>query len=334
MLSTALLPLAALFGVVTARRRARLERERSTSPLPVIVVGNVTVGGTGKTPLVAAIVALASERGWRCGIVSRGYGGTHSGTARLVVDDDDPALVGDEPLMLRRLTAVPVAVCADRPAAVARLAATEAVDLVIADDGLQHYAMARSIEICVVDAESGLGNGRLLPAGPLREPAARLANVDIIAVRGPQPDAASPSGIQAWPEGVDRGTFTLQAESLMPLRGGPTGALGELAGQRVHAIAGIGRPERLFATLEAAGVEVVRHAFPDHHRYRAAELRFDDALPIVTTDKDAVKLDRIAPEGLDIRVLRMRAVLSRTLEAALHAQLDRLRPDPRQEPRS
>jgi len=232
--------------------------------------------------------------------------------------------------MLHRLTGAPVAVCTDRPAAVARLAATGCVDLVIADDGLQHYAMARAFEVCVVDASAGLGNGRLLPAGPLRESANRLTEVDIIALRQAEPDrsggragGALPPGVTGWPPGVARGDYRLQPEALVDIIDGGTLSLTSMSGSTVHAVAGIGRPERLFDALRAAGLHVIPHAFPDHHRYRAEELRFDDALPVITTDKDAVKLQRLGLPGRRILALRMRVELSAELSAALTKALQR-----------
>jgi len=289
----------------------------------VLVVGNLTVGGTGKTPLVIAIVQLCARRGIRCGIVSRGYGGRVQRAVRSVGDDDDPAEVGDEPVMLKRLAGVPVVVCAARTDAVAALAARGDVDLVIADDGLQHYAMARAAEICVIDAKTGLGNGRTLPAGPLRERAIRLAEVDVIALRDGMLSSEYPPGIAAWPRGPDRGCFTLVPDRLVSSRG-ETMRLAGLNGLRAHAVAGIGRPERLFDTLRHLGVDVVPHAFADHHRYRKSDLAFRETLPIITTSKDAVKLVRLGVPAIRLLELRMRGALSQTLETALNGLLDEL----------
>jgi len=321
--STALLPLAALFEALARRRRHRLEASRGPSPLPVLVIGNLAVGGTGKTPLVAAVIALCTARGVRCGIVSRGYGGRAQRAPRSVRTDDDPAETGDEPLMLHRLTGVPVVVCTARAQAVAALAARGDIDLVIADDGLQHYAMARAAEVCVIDARTGLGNGRTLPAGPLRERACRLDEVDVIALRdGDDPDTRPP-GVSGWPAGPSRGTFTLVPDRLVTLDGDERD-LHALSGLRAHAVAGIGRPQRLFDALRGLGMEVVPHAFADHHRYRTRDLLFDEALPIVTTSKDAVKIARLVPSPVEVLELRMRTVLSAALDTALVALLERL----------
>jgi len=321
--STALLPLAALFDTLARRRRRRLEASRAPAPLPVLVIGNLTVGGTGKTPLVAAVATLCGARGVRCGIVSRGYGGRAQRTPRSVRTDDDPAETGDEPLMLHRLTGVPVVVCTARARAVEALAARGDIDLVIADDGLQHYAMARSAEVCVIDARTGLGNGRSLPAGPLRERADRLDEVDVIALRGGDDPDACPPGVPGWPAGPARGTFSLVPDGLVTLEGERRELQG-LHGLRAHAVAGIGRPQRLFDTLCELGMDVVPHAFPDHHRYRERDLSFDEALPIVTTSKDAVKIARLPRPPVEVLELRMRTVLSAALDTALGLLLERL----------
>jgi tetraacyldisaccharide 4'-kinase len=263
-------------GVWVSRRVAR----------PVIVVGNVTVGGSGKTPLVIWLAQQLGERGHRPGVVLRGYGGA-AATGRvpcLVTPDSDVAVVGDEALLLRRRTGVPVVVGRDRVGAAERLLAT-GVDVIIADDGLQHLRLARDFEIAVVDATRGLGNRYLLPAGPLREPAERLSQVDAVVINGEEGrPAAAAAGLPA------AFLMRLGGEWLRPLAGsGDAVALSSLAGQRVHAVAGIGNPGRFFSQLAAAGLQVLEHAFPDHHRYRASELEFHDGLPLLMTEKDAVK---------------------------------------------
>lgn len=287
-------PLSRVFACLAARRRQaylRGEKVVQTLPVPVIVVGNISVGGSGKTPIVAWLVEALRGAGWEPGIISRGFGGTVAaqGGCALVREDDDPARVGDEPLLLRRMCACPVAVCAQRAeAGRALLAAHPECTVLVADDGLQHYALGRTVEICVVDG-SGLGNGWQLPAGPLREPLSRLESVDLVLVHG------------GWPLHWSRPSappvhdFHLAGEMLYRLDGQETRPLSAFAGQRVHAVAGIGQPERFFASLRAAGLEVVPHPFPDHHAFRAEELRFTPPAPIVMTAKDAVKCHAFAP---------------------------------------
>lgn len=273
-----LAPLALLYALVSALRRAlyragvlRVHR----FPVPVVVIGNIAVGGTGKTPLTEALIRLLRERGLRPGVVSRGYGG-HAGAYPLRVDARTEATeAGDEPVMLHRRTGVPVVVDPVRVRAVRALLAGGDCDVVLCDDGLQHYALARDLEIAVVDGRRGIGNGWRLPAGPLREPVSRLRTVDHVVVNGEAGD---------WPGAVP---MRLLPEAWVPL--GQEGAAAPAPGSRLHAVAGIGHPERFFETLRAQGFDVVGHAFPDHHDYAAAELAFGDDLPVVMTEKDAVK---------------------------------------------
>jgi tetraacyldisaccharide 4'-kinase len=282
--------LSRVFGVAVGLRRAAyahgLCRSRRVAK-PVIVVGNLTVGGSGKTPLVIWLAQQLRERGLHPGVVLRGYGGV-AVAGRLpcpVSPDSDVAVVGDEALLLRLRTGVPVVVGRDRVGAAQRLIAA-GVDVVIADDGLQHLRLARDFQIAVIDGARGLGNGYLLPAGPLREPAERLARVDAVVINGERAESATYPLAAAQPRFV----MHLTGEWLRALAGtGEPVALSSLAGQRVHAVAGIGHPARLFAQLAAAGLEVIAHAFPDHHRYRAGELEFGDGLPLLMTEKDAVK---------------------------------------------
>ncbi len=298
-LTSALLPLSWLFGVVTGVRRwlQRSGHSRSSMlPVPVIVVGNITVGGTGKTPLVAWLVQALRERGRHPGIISRGYGGADA-TARAVADDADPLQAGDEPVLLVR-SGAPVWIGSDRGAAArGLLAAHPEVDVIVSDDGLQHYALARAIEIVVIDGARGFGNGELLPAGPLREPVARIESADAVVVNGGGA-AAKSLAASSGPKFAMR----LAGERLVslsdPLR---TVAPVALRGQRVHAVAGIGNPARFFAALRALGLDPVCHPFPDHHRYTAQDLALADAETIVMTDKDAIKCGSLA----DARMWRL-----------------------------
>jgi tetraacyldisaccharide 4'-kinase len=270
--------------------------------VPVLVIGNISVGGTGKTPLAIAIAEDLARRGWRPGVVSRGYGG-NAGAPMLLDGHVDPARVGDEPALIRA-HGIAVAVGRDRVAA-AHLLLAEGIDVVLADDGLQHYRLARDVEICVIDGVRRFGNGWLLPAGPLREPPARLATVDFRVVNGgtPQPGEV-PMQLQG-DEAVDMGN----AARRMPLSG--------FAGQRVHATAGIGHPQRFFDALRARGIDVVEHAFPDHHAYASGELDFGDGLPLLMTDKDAVKCAAFAREGW------WRVPVAAQLPTAFFDELDR-----------
>ncbi len=283
-----LAPLAALYGVlVRARRRAyaagwpRTERVGA----PVVVIGNLTVGGTGKTPLTIWLARQLTAAGLRVGIVSGGYGRSGGGRPLAVQSDSDWRQVGDEPLLLARRTACPTIVAANR-AAGARALAAQGAQVVLADDGLQHLRLGRECEIVVVDGARGLGNGRLLPAGPLREPVSGRPPSDVLVLNGP-PEHASLAALPHTPAAL---SMRLVAGDAVRLDGGePPRALREFAGQRVHAVAAIGNPARFFRELRAHGIEVIEHAFPDHHRFAAAELVFADGLPVLMTEKDAVK---------------------------------------------
>ena len=275
-------PVSLLFLMLVCFRRLgyALRLLRSSHPgIPVIVVGNLTVGGNDKTPLVIWIAEFLKGKGWSPGIVSRGYGAQpkeEMREPRAATVASDAAEVGDEPILLSRRSGCPVWVGADRVRVAALLrAAHEDVNLLILDDGLQHYAMRRDLEIAVVDAR-GFGNGFLLPAGPLREPKSRLRSVDAVVSH------ASPvQGYAMTLRGEEVHRMT-DARERQPLKA--------FAGQRVHAVAGIGDPNRFFLHLGKAGIKVLPHPFPDHHPFTAKDLEVGDGLPVLLTEKDAVKL--------------------------------------------
>lgn len=288
-----LLPLAGLFGALAALRRAAFRSGLlpvQRLPVPVIVVGNISVGGSGKTPVVDWLVRRLRAAGYRPGVVSRGYGSKVAGVA-VLPQHPDAAMHGDEPALLARLTGCPVAVGADRPAAGrALLAAHPGCDVIVSDDGMQHYRLARDIEIAVLD-EATLGNRFLLPAGPLREPPARLRTVDLVIAHGPLSER-----LRAVLPAAGSFRMSLHGADFVALDGsGARCGAAAFAGRRVHAIAGIGRPERFFAQLRGLGLDVVPHPFPDHHPFAAADLDFAPGEPKVLTSKDAVKCASFAP---------------------------------------
>jgi tetraacyldisaccharide 4'-kinase len=250
---------------------------------PVIVVGNLTVGGTGKTPLTLCLAAALAGRGYTVGIVSRGYG-RNDARAQTVTAASDWRCVGDEPLLLARRSGCATVVAQDRAAGAAALIAAGA-QVVVADDGLQHLRLARDCEILVVDGARGFGNARVLPAGPLRESLAQLTRADLIVVNG----AAEHPSLAALP--ADRTLFMqlVMGDAVRVDGQGAPRALREFAGQRVHAVAGIGNPARFFGALRAQGIEPIEHPFPDHHPFRAPELKFGDDALVLMTEKDAVK---------------------------------------------
>ena len=286
-LALALMPLSWVFaGVVAVRRRLYASGRLPAFDVgrPVIVIGNVIAGGAGKTPVTLWLARELKERGLRPGIVSRGYRGTVGPVPLEVLPEANPAAVGDEPLMMARRLVCPVIVHPDRVAA-ARMAVEMGCNVVLADDGLQHYRLARRLELAVVDGRRGFGNGRLLPAGPLREPLSRLASVDRLMLQAP-PDAEEP----ALPAHVPRTAFTLEPGKARRLRDGAEEELARWQGQEVHAVAGIADPERFFRMLETHGIRPVRHAFADHARLSASDLGFDDGLDVLLTEKDAARL--------------------------------------------
>lgn len=280
-LSVLLLPLSWLFrGAVTLRRAYYriAARVRSPSPAYVIVVGNITVGGTGKTPFLIWLAGQCRKRGLKTGIITRGYGGARTARVVEVGADSRAEEVGDEALLLARKTACPVVAAADRGQALARLVRSIRPDVVLSDDGLQHYAMGRDFEIAVMDGERELGNGRCLPAGPLREPPSRLRSCDLVVRNGP----GDPQGL----------CFEVRPEALRALNLREVSKpLQEFSGRTVHAVAGVGNPGRFFGMLRQAGLDVIEHAFPDHHAYVQADLEFGDDAPILMTEKDAVKCE-------------------------------------------
>ena len=287
LIAVLLWPLSLLFGLIVRLRRQlyRIGFFKSHGVgAPVIIVGNISVGGTGKTPLTARLVELLREAGYKPGVVSRGYGGNSSEWPRHVTADSDPGEVGDEPVLLAQRCRCPIVVGPDRVAAAQALFARYDCNVIVSDDGLQHYRLQRDIEIAVVDGFRRLGNGACFPAGPLREPPSRLREVDFVIGNG-----------------AARGR-----EYLISLRGDTainlvdpciTATLSSFRRSTVHAVAGIGDPGRFFDHLRHARLRLIKHPFPDHYRFRPEDLRFPQDLPVLMTEKDAIKCRRFASEN-------------------------------------
>ena len=282
-----MVPLSGLYGLVMAFRSILYRlglRHRIRIGVPVVVVGNLTVGGTGKTPLVAWLSTHLAAVGMRVAIVSRGYGGKARGVTRVTLHSR-PSEVGDEPLLLARRAQATVFIGRDRVAA-AKAAVADGADIVLGDDGLQHLALVRNCEIVVIDGQRGFGNGSLLPRGPLRESPRRLRRVNAVVING-----ALKPGFQL-PGFLSRTAFTMQMRpgDARPVAGsGQLRSLASFRGTGVHAVAAIGNPQRFFDMLREAGLTLYEHPMPDHHDFKPGDLDFGDSLPVLMTEKDAVK---------------------------------------------
>ena len=278
-------PLSLLYSAVMTLRREAYESgllKTHRIALPVIVVGNLSVGGTGKTPLVIWIANQLARRGIRPAVISRGYGGRATDFPMLVDASSPPALTGDEPVMIARKLGCPVVIDPDRVAAANWLAERKLCDVIISDDGLQHLALGRDLELAVITSDRVAGNGFCLPAGPLRESAGRLRSIDIV---------------------ISRNQHSRLTTHFMNLLSGECARLDNPAMRLplsafwktpVHAIAGIGNPDSFFNSLRVAGLEIIQHAFPDHYDYTPADLSFADGFPVLMTEKDAVKCTEFA----------------------------------------
>ena len=309
-------PLESLYRRVVQGKRARFlagEGDIYRAPIPVVVVGNITVGGTGKTPLILWMIDHCQRRGLRVGVVSRGYGARPPSLPWRVTAEQSAEQAGDEPLLIVQRSAVPLFIDPDRGRAVRALLDAQPLDLILSDDGMQHYRLARDLELVLIDAARGLGNQRCLPAGPLREPVQRLSSVDALLYNGAEADRDDGYG------------FVLRPTALVNLRSGQRQPLDFFpAGQALHAVAGIGNPQRFFNTLEGLHWRPVTHAFSDHAVFSAQALTFTPALPVVMTEKDAVKCRAFAAD--DWWYLAVDAVPSDAFVAWFDSQLLRLLP--------
>lgn len=304
-----LLPVSWLYCLVVSIRRMlyQLQIKRSySSDVPIVVVGNIVVGGSGKTPLLISLCEYLINKGFKPGVVSRGYGGSVSGIKQVAVNDS-ASLVGDEPLMVCQKTSVPVVVGRDRVAAVKYLINNNQCDIVLSDDGLQHYRMRRDFEIAVVDSSRRYGNGFCLPAGPLRERLTRLKDVDIVVYNG---------NVDVKPKD---NFYQLKITGLQQLHGSESRSLSSFAGKEVHAVAGIGHPQRFFEQLGEASLSVIQHAFPDHHDYQQKDFAGWQDECILMTEKDAVKCSHLSMSNA--WVVSVSVVFSTSLEMSFSTKL-------------
>ncbi|MBT6422022.1 MAG: tetraacyldisaccharide 4'-kinase [Porticoccaceae bacterium] len=297
-----LAPLSWLFSLISAVRRLILQRLYQGRPfsVPVAVVGNISVGGSGKTPLIIALVKALNKLGYTAGVISRGYGGAASAYPLRVTTGTPVDQSGDEPLLIAQSCGCPVVVDPDRVRAVEFLLHETSCDIVLSDDGLQHYRLHRDIEIAVVDATRGLGNGRMLPSGALRESPSRLSQVDFVVLNGSGADIAAEIGL------VGAHQVELQALGLRNIASNlivPVNAWE--GGVKVHAVCGIGHPERFAQTLKELGFEVILSSVNDHQHLSDDDLEFGDDLPMIITSKDAVKYRGVIPDNLWVLEVEM-----------------------------
>lgn len=310
-----LAPLSWLFETIVSYRR---RRQRSTikfrPPVPVLVIGNLTVGGTGKTPLVIELAKQFTALGLKPGVISRGYGGSQR-RPLAVTADSDPEVVGDEAVLIANSSRCPVVIGADRVAAIQSLLRSEHCDVIISDDGLQHYRMHRDAELMVIDGQRGFGNERSLPAGPMREPKSRMSEVDWVIVNGEDSKGVAPDNAFK---------MDLEPQLLTHLRSGKQQGIEEMGQGSVHGVAGIGNPTRFFSTLRQSGLEVMEHPFPDHHRFTPEDLMFADNLPVIITEKDAIKCRgmELSLISADVWVLSVSVYIPSTLVTSILDKLE------------
>ncbi len=283
-----LMPLTGIYCIVNKLKSFKEEGSAPLLKCPVIVVGNITVGGTGKTPLVIYLVKLLQKAGYKPAIITRGYGGKASSWPQSVLADSDPVLVGDEAVLMATRTGVPVYAGANRVESVQRLKQDHDCDVIISDDGMQHYKLYRDIQIAVIDAKRLLGNGYCLPAGPLREPKHRLDNCDMIVVNGIV--EVNTIDTSRWL------SMQMDGEVLINLKTSDEKSLQEFNASKIHAITGIGNPQRFYKTLANSGLQLIQHDYPDHYNFKQSDLKFSDDLPIIMTEKDAVKCKPFATD--------------------------------------
>jgi len=310
-----LTPLSWLFeGIVFFRRKRLRQALKFRPPVPVLVIGNLTVGGTGKTPLVIELASQLAALGFKPGVISRGYGGSQRRPG-LVTANSNPVVVGDESVLIATKAVCPVVIGADRVAAIQALLQTAPCDVIISDDGLQHYRMHRDAELMVIDGQRGFGNERSLPAGPMREPKSRMSEVDWVVVNGEDKKGVAP---------VNAIQMKLVPQLLTNLITGKQQSMDELSGRPVHGLAGIGNPKRFFSTLQQSGLQVIEHPFPDHYMFTQEDFVFADDLPIIITEKDAIKCRSIGLSEIlgDVWVLSVGAQIPSTLMTSI---LDKLK---------
>ncbi len=312
-----LMPLSYLYSAVNRYQRKSHSKNQTKLDCPVIVVGNITVGGTGKTPLTIHIIKLLQQANYNPAIITRGYGGKATTWPQSVTVESDPSLVGDEAVLMASSTGVPLFAGADRLASIEQLLETHHCDVIVSDDGMQHYKMPRDIQIAVIDGKRLLGNGNCLPAGPLRESKDRLNECDLIVLNGETKVSGD----------VFNNAFAmnLSGQMLFNLSTLETKSLNELNGQTVQALTGIGNPMRFYSSLREAGLKVIENSFPDHYAFQKSDLNFDDASIVIMTEKDAVKCKSHIGDSKQYWCLPVTAILPNEFNIALLTKLKEIK---------
>jgi len=310
-----LMPLSYLYAAINNYQRKTQTQNRIKLTCPVIVVGNITVGGTGKTPLTIHIVKLLQKAGYKPSIITRGYGGTAASWPQAVTANSDAILVGDEAVLMAQRTGVPVYAGANRLESVAQLLQVHDCDVIVSDDGMQHYKLPRDIQIAVIDGIRQLGNGYCLPAGPLREKKERLDSCDLIVVNGEN----SPVNITHIENQFE---MNLSGKILINLSTNEEKKLSDFNDQEVQALTGIGNPQRFYSTLEAQGLKLTKNSFPDHYAFQESDLSFSDDAIVIMTEKDAVKCKSLIGNAKQYWYLPVTANLSNDFDESL---LDRFK---------
>ena len=309
-----LTPLSYLYSAINSFQRKTQTKQRPKIARPVIVVGNITVGGTGKTPLTIHIVKLLQQAGYSPAIITRGYGGKATTWPQAVTVNSNPDLVGDEAVLMASSTGVPVYAGADRLASIEALLIAHDCDVIVSDDGMQHYKLPRDIQIAVIDGKRQLGNGYCLPAGPLREKKGRLKECDFTVIN---------KSISASKNDLIESHFdmTLSGQTLINLSSLETKPLSALKGETIQALTGIGNPQRFYSSLKSEGLKVIENSYPDHYAFEKSDLSFDDTQVVIMTEKDAVKCKPLIGDAKQYWCLPVTAILPNEFNIELLTKL-------------